>query len=311
MKDYIEPFNQTKLFGLDLFLKQLVKLEDKNNLPNKILFSGQKGQGKSTLAYHFINFVLSKKEEFKYNFKNFEIDINNHSFKTIINGSNPNFFLIDVTPEKKNIDILQIRQLIRNLNKSSLNEKPRFVLIDNIEFLNINSLNALLKTLEEPSTNTNFILIHNNKKVLPTLLSRCINFKISLTHEENINVICKLLNEQIYERINPSLINYYFTPGNIFNLIKYCELNGYNLNELNLREFLKLIINDKDFRKNKSINHLIFDFMEFYFNKINSSLSKNVFDKYNYFLKRISDTKKFNLDEDSLFLEFESKILND
>ena len=107
------------------------------------------------------------------------------------------------------------------------------------------------------------------------------------------------------------MINYYFTPGNIYNLIKYSELNNYNLNKLNLREFLKLIINDKDFRKNKTINHLIFDFVEFYFNKINSSLNLNVFDKYNYFLKRISDTKKFNLDEDSLFMEFESKILND
>ena len=28
------------------------------------------------------------------------------------------------------------------------------------------------------------------------------------------------------------------------------------------------------------------------------------------FLKRINDTKKFNLDEESLFMEFEYKILN-
>ena len=43
----------------------------------------------------------------------------------------------------------------------------------------------LLKILEEPSPNTYFILINNNKKVLPTLLSRCINFKISLSNKEN------------------------------------------------------------------------------------------------------------------------------
>ena len=81
---------------------------------------------------------------------------------------------------KKNIDINQIRDLIVKLNKSSFNNKPRFVLIDNIEYLNINSINALLKILEEPNDNIIFILINNNKKVLPTLLSRCINFKISL-----------------------------------------------------------------------------------------------------------------------------------
>ena len=52
---------------------------------------------------------------------------------------------------EKNIDIKQVRQLITNMTKTSLNTKPRFVLIDNIEFLNLNSINALLKILEEPS----------------------------------------------------------------------------------------------------------------------------------------------------------------
>ena len=50
--------------------------------------------------------------------------------------------------------------------------------------------------------------------------------------------------------------------------------------------------------------------MEFYFTKFNFSVSAKFHDKYNYFLKKISDTKRFNLDEESLFLEFEDKILN-
>ena len=80
----------------------------------------------------------------------------------IQNKTHPNFNLIDVLPEK-NIDINQIRNLLSKFNKSSFNSKPRFILIDNIEFLNINSVNALLKFLEEPSVNTYFILIHNHK----------------------------------------------------------------------------------------------------------------------------------------------------
>ena len=31
---------------------------------------------------------------------------------------------------------------------------------------------------------------------------------------------------------------------------------------------------------------------------------------YNYFLKKIENTKTFNLDEETLFMEFEDKILN-
>ena len=141
----MKPINQTKLFGLKHFFDELINLEKNNNFPNKILLSGQKGLGKSTLAYHFINYVLSKNEEFDYDIHNLIINSNNQSFKTVLNRSNPNFSLLDVSIDKKNIDINQIRELILNLNKSSFNNKPRFVLIDNIEFLNINSINALLK----------------------------------------------------------------------------------------------------------------------------------------------------------------------
>ena len=58
----IEPINQIKLFGLDKYMNELIYLFNSNKLPNKILLSGQKGQGKSTLAYHLINFVLSQNE---------------------------------------------------------------------------------------------------------------------------------------------------------------------------------------------------------------------------------------------------------
>ena len=41
-----------------------------------------------------------------------------------------------------------------------------------------------------------------------------------------------------------------------------------------------------------------------------SNIKMNPFDSYNYFIKKIKDVKKFNLDEESLFMEFEYKILN-
>ena len=77
------------------------------------------------------------------------------------------------------------------LNKSSFNSKPRFVLIDNIEYLNVNSINALLKTLEEPNEGIYFILINNNKYILPTLKSRCLNYKIFFTYNEILEITKK------------------------------------------------------------------------------------------------------------------------
>ena len=306
----VEPINQTILFGLDKFISDLIQLYEINKLPNKILLSGQKGLGKSTMAYHFINYVLSQNEDLGYDLKYFKINPENHSFKTILNKSNPNFILIDLNLDKKSIDVNQIRELISKLNKSSFNDKPRFVLIDNIEFLNINSINALLKILEEPTFNTHFILINNNRKILPTLLSRCINFKISLTNKESLHIAEKLLNGNLNEFINKDLINYYLSPGNIYNLVIFGTQNKYDLINLDLKSFLKIIINEKHYKKDYLIKFLIFDFIEFYFNKISFPFSSKIINKYSYFLNRISDTKRFNLDEESLFTEFEDKILD-
>ena len=310
MKD-LKPINQSKLFGLSNFFLELVHLYNNGKLPNKILLSGQKGQGKSTLAYHLINYILSKDEKFEYDLDKQKINLNSHAFITVNNKTNPNFILVDIDEDKKSIDINQIRNLILNLNKSSFNEKPRFVLIDNIEYLNTNSVNALLKVVEEPSNNVFFILINNNKKILPTLISRCINFKISLPFLENLDVANKLLDGEIHSMINKDLINYYSTPGNIYNLAIFGKINNYKLDKLNLNNFLNNIIKDKFYKKDNLIKQLIFDLVECHLIKISSSISTNISYKYSYFIKKISQVKKFNLDEESLFIEFKNKVLNE
>jgi len=215
-----------------------------------------------------------------------------------------------VSPEKKTIDINQIRDLIVNLNKSSFNTKPRFVLIDNIELLNINSINALLKILEEPNDNIFFILINHNKKILPTLLSRCVNYKISLTNKECLNVANLLLDSKLENLVNKDIINYYFTPGDIYYLVKFANQNNYDLSKLLLKDLLKILIKDNHYKKDFFIKRIIYNLLEFYFRKLNKSFSKKINDKYSYFLRRISDTKTFNLDEESLFMEFDEEVLN-
>jgi DNA polymerase-3 subunit delta' len=307
---YLEPINQTKLYGLEKYFDELVRFYINGNYPNKILFSGQKGIGKATLAFHFINYVLTMNDEKKYDIESYQINSESPEFKTINNKSNTNLITIDVNEDKKTIDINQIRELIINLNKSSFNKKPRFVLIDNIELLNINSINALLKILEEPNENINFILIHNNRKILSTLLSRCINFKISLSNNDYLKISNKLLNNDLKNLVSNELINYYFTPGEIYQLVQFSSENDYDLSNIDLKNFLKILINDTQYKKNNFINNMMYNLMEFYFRKLNQSFAKLVNEKYSYFIKRISDTKTYNLDKESLFMEFNEEILD-
>ncbi len=306
----LSPINQTNLFSLDNYLLEFAKLYKKKRLPSKILLSGDKGLGKSTLAFHLVNYILSINEEHPYIIKESKINPNNRSYKLAINGSNPNLLLVDILSEKKNIDINQIRELINNLNKSSFNNKERFIIIDNIETLNISSINALLKVLEEPPSNTYFILINNDRFILPTLKSRCVNFRISLDHKTSISVINKILDNDITKFVNKDLINYYLTPGQIYHLIEFFKIQKHDLKDYDLKNFLKLVIKDNLYKKDTLIRDIIFQYFEFYFlTKVKLAKSKT-FEYYDYFLKRINDTKKFNLDEESLFMEFEYKILN-
>ena len=304
------PSTQKKLYEHNEIFLLLLNLYKRDKLPNKILLSGEKGIGKSTLSYHLINFILSENEEHSYDFKNNKINSENKSYKLIQNKSNPNFYLIDVTDDKKNIDIDQIRVLIAKLNKSSFNEKKRFVLIDNIELLNINSVNALLKILEEPNENINFLLINNNKRVLPTLKSRCLNFKVSLTKDQSIRIVNQLLKEDMSNIINNELFDNYVTPGKLFKLIKLSEEYNLDLVNLGLNSTLKTLIQDKFYKKDKSINEILYSFIELYFRKNISIKNINLLKSYHYFLEKINNTKIYNLDEETLFMEFEDKLLN-
>lgn len=299
--------SQTKLYGLDEELNELINLYNNSKLPNKILLSGEKGIGKCTLAYHLINYILSKNEENPYNSNDLQINTFNHSFKLIQNNSNPNFILIDVNSEKKSIEINQIRSLISNLNKSSFNSKPRFILIDNIEFLNVNSINALLKILEEPNENTYFILINNNKKILSTLLSRCLNFKISLSNEK-VSLVNKLLfGDDIKNLINSDILDYYHTPGKIYDILEFSKEKEIDLRDVNLKEFLSLIINGSYYKNDNRIKVILYNYLELFLLK---NISITYFEIFSYFLKKINNVKKFNLNEESLFLEIDSKLLN-
>ena len=299
--------NQIKLYGFEKTFKELVKLYHVSKFPNKILFTGIKGIGKCTLAYHLINYILSENEEKKYDLSNFEINTSNRSYLLTQNGSNPNLNLIDILPEKKNIDIQQIRNLIKLMNKSSFNNKPRFILIDNIEFLNTNSINSLLKFLEEPNNGVYFILINSNKKILPTLKSRCLNFKFFLSNNISLEIANKLTNINISNQINNELLNYYISPGNIYKLFKFSEIYKLDLKNLSLKELLKKIIKENIYKKNDMPKSLFYELIEFFLMKKPSLIYS---DLTNYYLNRINEIKKYNLDEESFFIEFENKLLN-
>lgn len=308
----LKPLENTKIYGMKKFFNEIITLYNDEKMPNKILLSGKKGSGKSTLAYHLINYILSKEEEFKYDLNNFNINPENKSFKLLLNKTHPNFYLIDLLSEKKNIDVTQIREMITYTNKSSFNNKERFILIDNVENLNKNSINALLKIIEEPNENVFFILINNNEKyILPTLRSRCLTFKINFSFEESVNIANQILGKNILNEINHDLMSYYNTTGEMIDLINFSKEKSINLNDYNLTTLISLIIENNYYKKDRFVKNLLINFIELFFLKEYklSERKNSLLNFYHKFTKKINNTEKFNLDEESLFLEFKSELL--
>ena len=309
----LEPSIQLKLFGYKENFNHLGNLFNKANLPSKIILSGPEGIGKSTFAYHFINYALSIDESDAYDIDKNEIFSTNKSFNLLNNKTHPNFFSVDLIEEKKNIEISQIRSMIEYTNKSSFNNKPRFILINNIEFLNINSANALLKVLEEPNKGVFFILIHNNsKKIKDTITSRCINFKLNLSFNEMNKISSSLINSDVYSEFNKDFINNYNTPGFYLKLLDFAKTNKIDIKKVTLKEFLLFIIDNNLFKKNPYVKKNFSIFVQLYFLQLIKQLNNcdYLIDLYSKFINDFNNCEKFNLDYETLFLEFKSKVLD-
>ena len=309
----IVPSNNPTLIGYNEIFLNLKNLYDKNLLPNKIIFSGNSGIGKSTFAYHLANYIFSKREDNKYDINENLIFQKNRSYNLILNNSHPNFFLISNDDDKKNIQISKIREMISFTNKSSFNGDSKIILIDNVEFLNINSINALLKVIEEPNDKIFFFLIHNSKtKILDTLNSRCIKFNFYLKNEDKLKIINKISNSDFYNDLNNDFKNNYNSPGDIISLYNFFKNNNIDL-KVSIDDFLKLIIDRKLFKKDLFIKNKLSFFIELYFNKklIYFKSKDKIYNLYKYFLVKIHECNKYNLDIENILIELNGRLLNE
>lgn len=295
---------QIKLYGLNKYFIDLVKLIEIGRLPKVLMLTGKKGQGKFTLTHHLLSYFFDKKH---YDLKQSIILENNKIFLNIKENTNPN--IIYYKCADKNVKIEDIRKLRTNLQKSSMNNLNRFIIFDDVEGLNENCVNALLKTIEEPSETNYFLLINNkNNTILNTLKSRSIEVLFFLSIEQKIDIIQNLLKDFNIEQIidlNKSTL----TPGNY---LRYNQI--LSVEKIDMKD--KLIVNlDKLLKLNKTkknvdyLNIAIYLINQFYFNKSkNSSNINNYNDKRTNIIKKVNEFNKLNLNNMNLITEIENYI---
>jgi DNA polymerase-3 subunit delta' len=286
------------LYGFNKKFNFINQLLINNQLPSSIIFSGERGIGKRTFLMHFfayLNLNKTKKGEYKKSFllkeSSFLKDIDNNIF--------PNIRIIKKIDKAQNITIDQIRNVISICSYRAFEDKPRFILIQNVENMNENASNALLKLLENPPLNTYFFLIKNsNSKINSTINSRCHNLDLKINISESNLIFNKLLKKRNLDKFNNfDIFNSFDTHGSKINRISYLLKN--KIEDTNLLEIIKFCL--LDFKKNKNYESFIYA-GEFAKNFFRIHFEKN-FKKTNYFYKlfntNLEKNLRFNLDINS------------
>jgi DNA polymerase-3 subunit delta' len=304
----LDPLNSTRLISLDRFFNEMIELHNLKKFPKVLLLNGKKGIGKFTLVIHFLNYIFTKNEKVSYNLKDKTINTNSMFYKQLLNKTNQDVLLIKAE-ENKNIKIEDIRNLKSILSRSSITNNPRFVVIDEVEFINENSVNALLKSLEEPSDNNFFILINNQQKeLIKTISSRCLKSNIYLNSKEIKNIINYLIDKNKVENLID--INSNLTPG-LF--IQFNEIySKYNVEKNdNIQIKTTKLLNGYKKNKDKILINLILFLIEDHFlklikeNETNLDLLLEIKSDIN---KNINDFIFYNLNINSVLNSINMKL---
>ncbi|OSI13472.1 DNA polymerase III subunit delta' [Neisseria canis] len=145
--------------------------------PNAWLFNGKENTGKTAFARHLAQALLCESPA-----ESHEPCGSCPSCHLFSQNSHPDFY--ELTPEIPEgeavgrkllqIKIDAVRELISQVQLTSVRGGLRVVLIHPAESMNLQAANGLLKILEEPPADVVFLLIsHNRDKLLPTIKSRC------------------------------------------------------------------------------------------------------------------------------------------
>ena len=159
--------------NLPSWLNTQLNLFSMQNMHHAFLISGRKGLGKSNLIFYLSSLTLCHSNEE-------DLCGACHSCKLSSLENHPDFHELNVLPDKKLIGISQVNELRNKLYESSFLGKNKVASVPNLEKISIDGLNAFLKILEEPPSNTFFFLTTDFLNQIPlTIRSRCFEMKIS------------------------------------------------------------------------------------------------------------------------------------
>ena len=139
--------------GNEHLINRLQSLVENDRLHPCLLFEGPVGVGKATTATWLACLANCEAPQRPCG--------DCWSCRQIPNGQHPDIIMVGVDPKKtaKIISVGQARELQRQLIVKPFHAKKRFVIIDPADAMTPEAANALLKTFEDPPSQTHFVLV--------------------------------------------------------------------------------------------------------------------------------------------------------
>lgn len=143
-------------------------------LPHAILISGVTGSGKLALAQWLVKLLSCKQPNYSGENEELKAKGCGHCKSCLLLNSNTFPDHLNLVAQKSSIGVDEIRDAISFLQKTAYLAQFKTLLINKAQTMTQAAMNALLKTLEEPSDNSVIILLTEDADILlPTIISRC------------------------------------------------------------------------------------------------------------------------------------------
>jgi DNA polymerase-3 subunit delta' len=173
-------------FGNGQVVATLRQMVERDRIPQTLIFAGQSGLGKATLARRFAQQMLDHPEKIEHDDLSLEENValiqerekmpaEKRNDDPLVFSSHPDFLTFPPDGPLRQISIPQMRLLKERAQFKPLHGKRRVFLIDHLDRANEQAANSLLKTLEEPPDHLILIAtVENVYDLLPTIRSRAV-----------------------------------------------------------------------------------------------------------------------------------------
>jgi DNA polymerase III subunit delta' len=180
LEGFPHPRNTRDLFGHQAAERLLAEAFASGRMHHAWLLAGPAGIGKATLAYRFAAYAFAVAEERDPLGATLALPEDTVARRQVKALSHPGLLVIrrPCDPKTKRfaatIPVDEVRRLRGFLSRTAEEGAWRAVIVDQGDELNVNSANALLKSLEEPPPRALFLIVASEPgRLLPTIRSRC------------------------------------------------------------------------------------------------------------------------------------------